>query len=183
MGEQSKAPLEKLIRDYGVQGGVGPLYPVNRPWLHVSYDEASPPHSCKEETLSIGSLAKTRTTPCKEAVARTRAKIGLGVTLLRERDGVWVYNQSEHAVFVNSPTLDGPNVRNLTVFKATPCAVFDWERAALYRHHYQRHPPNEPFDTDSVHISFVKGWGNNYSRRIVTSCPCSLELLFRVPAR
>jgi hypothetical protein len=34
-----------------------------------------------------------------------------------------------------------------------------------------------PVDPHSVQISFVKGWGLNYSRQDVTACPCRLEVL------
>lgn len=34
-----------------------------------------------------------------------------------------------------------------------------------------------PVDTNSVRISFVKGWGPNYQRNEVKSCPCWLEVL------
>lgn len=163
---------------------VGPLYPVKRPWLHVTFDEEPPK---EEAVLSLHTLARSKTTPCKEAVARTRAKIGQGVTLLHERDGVWVYNRSEHAVFVNSPTLDSPQLlrSNLTVFKVPPgysLRVFDWDRARLYLRCPQMLPKGA-FDPNAVRISFVKGWGPKYTRQIVTACPCSLELLLRAPAR
>lgn len=34
-----------------------------------------------------------------------------------------------------------------------------------------------PIDNYSLRISFVKGWGPNYSRLEVISCPCWLEVL------
>lgn len=172
---------------------VGPLFPVRQPWLHVTFEEGAtaPPATPRggvaaQDALSLHSLARSKTTPCKEAVARTRAKIGMGVTLLHERDGVWVYNRSEHGVFVTSPTLDGPQVRNLTVFKVPPgysLRVFDWERARRYCRCPRAASLDGPFDPNAVRISFVKGWGPRYSRQVVTALPCSLELLLRPPAR
>ncbi|CAN7980272.1 unnamed protein product [Ixodes pacificus] len=170
---------------------VGPLFPVRQPWLHVTFEESAAPPAARggvaaQDALSLLSLARSKTTPCKEAVARTRAKIGMGVTLLHERDGVWVYNRSEHGVFVTSPTLDGPQVRNLTVFKVPPgysLRVFDWERARRYCRCPRVASLDGPFDPNAVRISFVKGWGPRYSRQAVTALPCSLELLLRPPAR
>lgn len=34
-----------------------------------------------------------------------------------------------------------------------------------------------PIDKYSVRISFAKGWGPNYQRKEVKSCPCWLEVL------
>lgn len=34
-----------------------------------------------------------------------------------------------------------------------------------------------PVDKYSVRISFAKGWGPNYQRKEVKSCPCWLEVL------
>lgn len=163
---------------------VGDLYPVQRPWLHVTFDECAPSSSAREEALQLLSLAAPSSSPggpCKETVARTRAKIGQGLTLLHERDGVWVYNRSQHAVFVASPTLDMPTVRNLTVFKVLPgycLRVFDWERARFYRS-IPSVSWDGPYAPNVARISFVKGWGPKYARQIVTALPCSLELFFR----
>ncbi|KAK8782330.1 hypothetical protein V5799_016329 [Amblyomma americanum] len=160
---------------------VGPMYAVQRPWLHVTYDERSPP-SCDAE-LSLRALSSGAA--CKDIVARVRSRIGQGLTLLREPDGVWVYNRSEYAVFVASPTLDMPSARNLTVFKVPPgysLRVYDWERARLYR----QCPPvswDGPLALTAVRISFVKGWGPKYARQVVTALPCSLELFFHTPPR
>ncbi|XP_075548787.1 mothers against decapentaplegic homolog 6-like [Dermacentor variabilis] len=165
---------------------VGDLYSVQRPWLHVTFDECAP-SSAREEALRLHSLAGRSSSPgapCKEeldVVRTTRAKIGQGLTLLHERDGVWLYNRSQHAVFVASPTLDVPTVRNLTVFKVLPgycLRVFDWERARFYRS-IPSVSWDGPYAPNVARISFVKGWGPNYVRQVVTALPCSLELFFR----
>lgn len=60
--------------------------------------------------------------------------------LCKEADGVWMYNRSDNAVFVNSPTLDPPGPagapRTLLVYKVPPSyaiRVFDYERSAAYQ--------------------------------------------------
>lgn len=112
----------------------------------------------------------------KDAVIKTRDKIGCGVTICREENGVRVYNKSNYAIFVNSPTLDPPNTRNLTVFKVLPGSsikAFDYETAKMYK----RVQTFGPIDLNSFRISFVKGWGPGYSRQLITCCPCWLEVL------
>ena len=62
-----------------------------------------------------------------------------GLLLCQEGDGVWMYNRSESAVFVNSPTLDprpAPGSagapRTLLVYKVPPSfaiRIFDYERS------------------------------------------------------
>ncbi|KAI1889563.1 hypothetical protein AGOR_G00164200 [Albula goreensis] len=130
------------------------------------------------------------------AVRRTRGKIGFGILLTKEPDGVWAYNRSQHPIFVSSPTLDPPRWRrrSLAVRKVPPgysIKVFDFDRSRFsplrntaaataappattdpaYAH------PDGPFDPNSVRISFAKGWGPCYSRQCITSCPCWLEIL------
>lgn len=106
-----------------------------------------------------------------------------GILLNQSRDGgVWVYNRTENAIFVNSPTLDDPLRPNFSVIKVLPgysIQVFDYAKSNLYE---RLRPENlGPFDPYSIRISFVKGWGNNYSRQVVTNCPCWLEILLTVP--
>lgn len=114
---------------------------------------------------------------------RARAKIGYGILLSQEPDGVWAYNRSEHPVFVNSPTLDTPGGRSLVVRKVMPgfsIKAFDYERSSLLRRCVAAGPadlPDGPFDPNSVRISFAKGWGPCYSRQFITSCPCWVEIL------
>ncbi|XP_054161787.1 mothers against decapentaplegic homolog 6-like [Oppia nitens] len=108
-------------------------------------------------------------------VRRTREKIGCGVTITRKLDGVWLHNRSKYPIFVDSPTMDPPNTRNLTVYKVFPgfsTKVFDFKVAQSYRE-----LTDGPVDTNAFRISFYKGWGSNYSRQYITSCPCWLEVL------
>ena len=134
-----------------------------------------------------------------------------------------MYNRTETAIFVNSPTLGvvlppsslntsaggggrlshapTPNPRGgggsgassqngvnpYTVIKVLPgysIQVFDYSKSNLYeRLRRERHCQilDGPFDPHSVRISFVKGWGANYSRQVVTNCPCWLEILLTIP--
>ncbi|XP_063044708.1 mothers against decapentaplegic homolog 6a [Engraulis encrasicolus] len=136
-------------------------------------------------------------------VQRTRGKIGYGILLSKEPDGVWTYNRSSHPIFVNSPTLDTPggdgtggtgtgtgggggvtsstNARGLVVRKVMPgysIKVFDYDKSCHLRQaEEQPEHLDGPYDPNSVRISFAKGWGPCYSRQFITSCPCWLEIL------
>ncbi|XP_041988942.1 mothers against decapentaplegic homolog 6 [Aricia agestis] len=119
--------------------------------------------------------------PQVEQVRKTRAKIGLGVTLSLESDGVWLYNRSQEPVFVSSPALDAAAAKALLVWRVAPghcLCIFDPASPP---------PPTTlphvgPVDPRSVRISFAKGWGPKYSRRDVTACPCWLEVLLAPPS-
>lgn len=118
-----------------------------------------------------------------ESVSRTRDKIGLGVVLIKEEDGVWVYNRSDYPVFVNSPTLEIPNSRTCVVKKVPPgytLKIYDYERSRLIRFMLDDAKKDGPYDASSVRISFAKGWGPHYSRQFITSCPCWIEVLLHI---
>ncbi|KFM76247.1 Mothers against decapentaplegic-like protein, partial [Stegodyphus mimosarum] len=156
---------------------VGRLLPVTQPTINVF---ANLPHG---DGLCLETLTQSRNTE-NSSVQQTRTKVGHGITLFRENQAVWMYNRSGYSVFVNSPTLDPPNTRNLTVHKVLPgysIKIFDYERS---KYNQRCRDPSllkdGPFDPHAVRISFVKGWGSNYSRRFVTSCPCWLEVMFLV---
>lgn len=162
---------------------VGRLYPVRSSSLNIM---GNIPHG---EGLSLASLAASSHTSPSEQVRRTREKIGLGLVLYQDGDGVWLYNRAEIPLFVNSPTLDGGiHCRaDFIVHKLPPghiLNIFDYEKAR----EYQKLPVHPallhvgPIDQNSVHVSFAKGWGPNYRRQAITECPCWLEILL-VPAR
>ncbi|CAG9818030.1 unnamed protein product [Phaedon cochleariae] len=156
---------------------VGPLFPVEPPAVNVFGDVPHP------DGLNLETLAQHSFSPPESSVQKTRCKIGLGVTLSREGDRIWVYNRSDHPVFVNSPTLhDCPTPTRLPPDHCL--CVFDRLEACRLNSH--AHTQAGPVDPNSLRISFAKGWGPNYSRREITSCPCWLEILLapcRYPCR
>lgn len=168
---------------------VGRLFPVHKNLINVFSDL---PHG---DGLCLRTLAKQNAGGA-EAVRRTRDKIGGGLSVSNEADGVWAYNRSEHAVFVNSPTLQPPPSPTapfkpcFTVYKVPPghsIKVFDFDKSRLYQKLEREcaaggEGADGPYDHNAVRISFAKGWGPKYSRQVITSCPCWLEILL-VPPR
>lgn len=150
---------------------VGRLYTVYQPAVSIFYDLPQGTGFCLGQ-LSLDQRSST--------VQRTRGKIGYGLLLSKEPDGVWAYNRSQHPIFVNSPTLDIPGSRSLVVRKVMPgysIKVFDYERSSMLRQGAESELLDGPYDPNSVRISFAKGWGPCYSRQFITSCPCWLEIL------
>ncbi|KAM0735925.1 Mothers against decapentaplegic-like protein 6 [Formica fusca] len=161
-------------------GRVGRLYPVEPSTVNV-FDSLH-----DGDGLCLATLTENHNAP--PAVQRTRSKIGLGLTLSQEADGVWAYNRSESPIFVHSPTLDEPESRTLLVYRVPPGFCLNiFDRAKILQLPYNGgggsggqtagFVASGPVDINSVRISFVKGWGPKYSRQEVTSCPCWLEIL------
>ncbi|XP_068107574.1 mothers against decapentaplegic homolog 6-like [Hyperolius riggenbachi] len=152
---------------------VGRLYNVTEPSVHIFHDVP------KGSGFCLGFLGSdTRS----ESVRRTRKKIGQGLMLSHEEDEVWVYNRSEHPIFINSPTLASVNTRGQAVHKLLPgysIKVFDSQQAESFSRCSVL--GEGPCDPHSVRISFAKGWGGCYSRQFITSCPCWLEILLSTP--
>ncbi|XP_043286882.1 uncharacterized protein DDB_G0283357-like isoform X2 [Venturia canescens] len=159
-------------------GRVGRLYPVEPLTVNV-FDSLH-----DGDGLCLATLAENHN--ASPAVQRTRSKIGLGLMLSQESDGVWAYNRSESPIFVNSPTLDDPESRTLLVYRVPPgfCLnIFDRSKTMKLPRCIGQSSSisgsfnSGPVDVNSVRISFAKGWGPKYSRQEVTSCPCWLEVL------
>ncbi|XP_078718300.1 mothers against decapentaplegic homolog 6-like [Lampetra fluviatilis] len=117
-----------------------------------------------------------------QTAQRSRARVGAGLLVSCEPDGVWAYNRGELPVFVNSMTLD-TTVGRAPVSHRLPTGhsvkIFDPEQARSMQRALARLAQGErPRDLYSVRISFGKGWGRDYSRQCVLDCPCWLELFF-----
>ncbi|CAH0553311.1 unnamed protein product [Brassicogethes aeneus] len=158
---------------------VGDQYHVECAAVNIYGKEPSYGHG-----ISLGNLAQHSFSP-PDSVAKTRCKIGLGITLSREDGCVWLYNRSDVPIFVNSLTLEDPDTNpslNPTRVPAEHClCVYNPLYAYRYRNFAQANIG--PVDPHSIRISFAKGWGATYSRRDITSCPCWLEVLLLAPCR
>ncbi|XP_030842694.1 mothers against decapentaplegic homolog 6 [Strongylocentrotus purpuratus] len=154
---------------------VGPMYSVFTDSVNIFYDL---PHG---DGFCLG-LLKREGRP--ESVAKIRQKIDYGLSMSREEDGVWIYNRSNYALFVNSPS---PHSRTFTVHKLSPgfsIKIYDHAKSKLLElMHRESEPPDGPVDPNSIRISFIKGWGPHYSRQFITSCPCWIELIMTAPPR
>jgi len=163
---------------------VGRLSPVFSPGVEVFAVQPKPPPI--GDALSLAQLAQGANHRPSEATLRTREKIGLGLILSHDDDGVWAYNRTEVPIFVNSPTLDLPNSRTFSVFKIPPgytLQIFSWPVAQHYARIRDPLLHDGPFDPHAVRLSFAKGWGSKYSRQSVDCCPCWIEVLLRPPER
>ncbi|KZC04010.1 Mothers against decapentaplegic like protein 6 [Dufourea novaeangliae] len=180
-GEGETGQKEWCTLAYWELGGrVGRLYPVEPSTVNV-FDSLH-----DGDGLCLATLAENHV--ASPAVQRTRSKIGLGLMLSQETDGVWAYNRSESPIFVNSPTLDDPESRTLLVYRVPPGFCLNiFDRTKILQLPYGSGNTRTtsqaggfasgPVDINSVRISFAKGWGPKYSRQEVTSCPCWLEVL------
>ncbi|KAF7669517.1 hypothetical protein LDENG_00179730 [Lucifuga dentata] len=181
---------------------VGRLYPAYEPSLSIFYDLPQGTGLCLGQ-LHGNAYHRRRDNPgshdtsglcghnsygsggnnssSSSCVQQIRSKIGYGIVLSRESDGVWVYNRSQHPVFVHSPTLDLPGAQGLSVKRVMPgfsLKVFDYDRSSWMLERGVKPEIQEgPWDPHSIRISFAKGWGPCYSRQFITSCPCWLEVL------
>lgn len=116
-----------------------------------------------------------------------------GILLSREGSEVWLYNQSGMDVFTSSATLppnlpdEGISLRidNPYVHKVPPgqaLQVFNFTIAQHLHSTYAKWSEiNGPTKLFAVMVSFRKGWGANYKRRSVFSCPCWLEIHLKPP--
>lgn len=118
-----------------------------------------------------------------DSVRRTREKIGFGVILSREGDSVWLYNRSQYAVFVHSAMYQDQESRRLNVIKLLPgfsLKIYDYSRRMSMENIHDPKYLDGPYDPYCVRVSFAKGWGPHYSRQVITSCPCWLEIMLNI---
>ncbi|KAM8961018.1 mothers against decapentaplegic homolog 7 isoform 3-T3 [Pelodytes ibericus] len=151
---------------------VGRLYSVQEPSLDIFYDLPQGNGFC---------LGQLNSDNKSQLVQKVRSKIGYGIQLTKEADGAWVYNRSSYPIFIKSATLDNPDSRTLLVHKVFPgfsIKVFDYEKAYSLQRPNDHEFMQQPWTGFTVQISFVKGWGQCYTRQFISSCPCWLEVIF-----
>ncbi|XP_063151911.1 mothers against decapentaplegic homolog 7 [Candoia aspera] len=151
---------------------VGRLYSVQEPSLDIFYDLPQGNGFC---------LGQLNSDNKNQLVQKVRTKIGYGIQLSKEVDGVWVYNRSSYPIFIKSATLDNPDSRTLLVHKVFPgfsIKAFDYEKAYSLQRPNDHEFMQQPWTGFTVQISFVKGWGQCYTRQFISSCPCWLEVIF-----
>ncbi|XP_055373888.1 uncharacterized protein LOC129607158 [Condylostylus longicornis] len=155
---------------------VGGLFPVENSSVNIFFDQY------RGDGMCLKTLVEQRKTATPQQVLKVRQKIGLGVTLSQESDGVWLYNRSSSPVFVHSPTLN-PSDYFFHVTKVPPdycLKAYDNFKAKTQNIKWPSQiagAQTGPIDRFSMRISFAKGWGPNYTRQDVTACPCWLEVL------
>jgi len=128
-------------------------------------------------------LALMQTETADTRVRKARDKIGLGLVLSRETDGIWVYNRSCHPIFVNHLAVVTASRRTSKIQKLHPgCSlrIFDYSWHELLKRTREAGPGEGPSNPYCAQISFIKGWGPNYSRQTVIQCPCWIEILLHV---
>jgi len=157
---------------------VGPLYIARQNYVDVFSELVLGSGLCLSQLHS----ATTRVDP---GVRRARLKIGAGLVLSREPDGVWIYNRSDHPLFVGRPLPPGPAASTVDRLPPGFCLrVMDagWEDLRPSRTPGSSCPvQNGPCNRRSVQVSFGKGFGTDrYSRRTIHCCPCWIEILLRV---
>jgi len=160
---------------------VGHQVPVSAPAVQVFSRQSRPQPG--NDAMCLESLFSLNFKP-SVATVRTREKIGLGLIINKDDEGVWCHNRTHVPIFVNSPTLDVPNSRTFNVFKIPPgfsMQIFNFELSNMYKRLRDPSCYDGPFDPHSVRLSFAKGWGQNYSRQSVDCCPCWLEILLLPP--
>ncbi|XP_043937673.1 mothers against decapentaplegic homolog 7 isoform X2 [Protopterus annectens] len=151
---------------------VGRLYSVQEPSLDIFYDLPQGNGFC---------LGQLNSDNKSQLVQKVRSKIGYGIQLTKELDGVWVNNRSSYPIFIKSATLDNPDSRTLLVHKVFPgfsIKAFDYEKAYSLQRPNDHEFMQQPWTGFTVQISFVKGWGQCYTRQFISSCPCWLEVIF-----
>ncbi|XP_053208853.1 mothers against decapentaplegic homolog 6-like [Panonychus citri] len=164
-----------ILAYWELKSRVGRLFPVSNERIDIFND-------CpKGNGLYLGYFPLHHIDHNSGKIGKTRAKIGNGIRIIRKGSSVYVYNRSDYPIFLNSATLCPPNSRRPTIFKILPgysIKAFDYDVALKNTLYPFRSEKDGPIDLYSIRISFVKGWGPNYSRQTITSCPCWLEVLF-----
>ena len=166
---------------YELNQHVGESFHASQPYVNVDgfLDPSSSNRFC------LGVLSNVNRTNESE---QCRKLIGRGVRLYHMGGDVYAECLGENPIFVQSQIC---NIMN-GFFPATVCKVLPGCNLKIFSHHefaniLARTVPegyNAVFQLTkmcSIRISFVKGWGNEYRRQLVTSTPCWIEVRLNGP--
>lgn len=124
----------------------------------------------------------------KDDCDKARRHIGKGCAMVVENGDVWILNQSDSSIFVQSPICNYyRNLHPATVVKIPKdCSIkiFDNEKFEEVLFCRMRNGYEDVFNAVQcckLRISFVKGWGALYTRQLITMCPCWVELRLNQP--
>lgn len=124
----------------------------------------------------------------KDDCDRARRHIGKGCAMVVENGDVWILNQSDSSIFVQSPICNYyRNLHPATVVKIPKdCSIkiFDnkkFEEVLFCRMRNGYEDVYNAVQCCKLRISFVKGWGALYTRQLITMCPCWVELRLNQP--
>lgn len=178
------------IAYWEIKRRVGRIFDVTNECVNVFYELPQGDGMC------IGLLDQVER---NDYIKNVRQHIGYGFQLTLEHDGIWIYNRSDYCIFISAPLLtsdpksivDRPEVslsdvvRSPEVVRVSPghCLhVVDF-RSLLYLRKGIERPGGKTFGCDvfCIRVSFAKGWGRNYTRQFITSCPCWTEIYLRDP--
>lgn len=173
------------IAYHELQDRVGETWEAPSEIESIVIDGYANPFDGAPNRFSLGLITNINRRPEAD---RTRRFIGRGISLLYEDGCVWLLNESDSAVFIQSPICNiTKNWHPATVVKVVSQSnikLFERERfedvlCAKFRSGYE-----ETYNlvyVCKIRMSFVKGWGAAYSRATVSQCPCWIEISLNEP--